>query len=236
MGPLARDRHRRALVFARGALILAFVVLAAIVTNEWFGGPIIELTLLPATKVAAEDRFEDVADDTGGATEDKDSHFLLVGIDYTSGPKLTASARVGAEFRSRSGEAGADLPYLELSAQYDYGENHFLSPGSVSIREETANVALYTDSQAHRVFTNVQPAVTPSRAGSVNFEPSTRKSRRGISADRDETTVRFGLALTGVAQRNGSVSATVDMDDVSSDDVARGLGRSRCGVSARYPF
>lgn len=48
--------------------------------------------------------------------------------------------------------------------------------------------------------------------------------------------MRFGLALTGMAQRNWSVSATVDMDDVSSDDVARGLGRSRCGVSAQYPF
>jgi Putative beta-barrel porin 2 len=194
--------------------------------------------LLPETKVAAEYRFQDVAYDTGGATKDKDSHFLLVGIDYAPGPKLTASARVGAEFRSRSGEAGQDSPYLELSAKYDYGEENFLSAGYVYTLEETSNVALYTDTQVHRVFANVQHALTPSLvgSGSINFEPSTLQGRRGISPDRDETTVRFGLALTYVAQRNWSVSATVDLDDVSSDDVSRGLERSRYGVSARYQF
>ncbi len=193
---------------------------------------------LPETKIAAEYRFQDVAYDTDGATKDKDSHFLLVGVDYAAGPKLTASARVGAEFRSRAGESGQDSPYVELSGKYDYGEQSFVSAGYVYTLEETSNVSLYTDTQVHRLFANLQHALTPSLigSGSLNVEPSTLQGRRGISPDRDETTVRVGLALTYVARRNWSVSATADVDDISSDDVSRGMSRTRYGASARYHF
>ncbi|HEY0968796.1 MAG TPA: outer membrane beta-barrel protein [Opitutaceae bacterium] len=194
--------------------------------------------LLPETKVVGEYRFQDVAYDTGGAVKDKDSHFLLVGVDYAPGPKLTASARVGAEFRSRAGESGEDAPYVELSGKYDYAEQGFVSAGYVYTLEETSNVALYTDTQVHRLFANVQHAFSPALvgSGSLNYEPSTLQGRRSISPDRDETTVRFGLALTYMARRNWSVSATADFDDVSSDDVTREMDRSRYGVSARYQF
>jgi len=194
--------------------------------------------LLPETKVAAEYRFQDVAYDTGGSAKDKDSHFLLVGVDYAPGPKLTASARAGAEFRSRAGEPGEDVPYIELSGKYDYGEQSYVSAGYVYTLEETSNVSLYTDTQVHRLFANLQHALTPAvvGSGSINVEPSTLQGRRGISPDRDETTVRFGAALTYLARRNWSVSATVDIDNVSSDDVDREMERSRYGVSARYQF
>ena len=73
-------------------------------------------------------------------------------------------------------------------------------------------------------------------AHAVHYEPSTLQGRRSISPDRDETTVRLGLALTYVARRNWAITATADFDDVSSDDVSRGMDRTRYGVSARYQF
>ncbi|GAB1488567.1 hypothetical protein MASR2M8_10120 [Opitutaceae bacterium] len=205
---------------------------------EWLFGLSGAYALLPETKVAAEYRFQDVAYDTGGATKDKDSHFLLVGVDYKPSSKLTASARLGAEFRSRAAEPGEDAPYAEFSGKYDYGEQGYVSAGYVYTLEETSNVALYTDTQVHRLFVNVQHAFSPAfvGSGSINYEPSTLQGRRSISPDRDETTVRLGLALTYVARRNWAITATADFDDVSSDDVSRGMDRTRYGVSARYQF
>ncbi|GAB1487869.1 hypothetical protein MASR2M8_03110 [Opitutaceae bacterium] len=193
---------------------------------------------LPETKIAGEYRYQDVSYDTGGRSKDKESQFVLIGVDYAPGPKLTASARIGAEFRSRAGESGEDAPYVEVSGKYDYGEQSFLSAGYVYTLEETSNVALYTDTQVHRLFANVQHAFTPVivGSGSFNYEPSTLQGRRGLSPNRDETTVRVGAALTYIARRNWSVSATVDLDDVSSDDADREMDRSRYGVSARYQF
>ncbi len=193
---------------------------------------------LPETKLAGEYRYQDVAYDSGRATKDKESQFLLVGVDYAPSSKLNASARVGVEFRSRSGEAGEDAPYAEISGKYEYGEQSFLSAGYVYTLEETSNVALYTDTQVHRLFANVQHAFTPVLvgSGSLNYEPSTLQGRRGLSPDRDETTIRFGLALTYQARRHWSASVTADFDDVSSDDNARGLDRTRFGVNARYQF
>lgn len=206
--------------------------------NETLFGLSASYALLPETRLAGEYRYQDVGYDTGGATKDKESHFLLAGVDYAPGPKLTASARLGVEFRSRAGERSEDAPFAELSAKYDYGDRSFFSTGYVFALEETSNVALYTDTQVHRFFFNLQHVITPAVVGSasINFEPATLQGRRGISPDRDETATRFGAALTYLGRRNWSVSATVDFDRVDSDDVSREMDRSRVGLSARYVF
>ncbi len=72
-------------------------------------------------------------------------------------------------------------------------------------------------------------------SGSLTYEPSQLQGRRG-QADLDETTTRFGAALTYLAAKNWSVAASYDYDNVDSDDIARGQVRHRVGVSATYAF
>jgi long-subunit fatty acid transport protein len=52
----------------------------------------------------------------------------------------------------------------------------------------------------------------------------------------NETTTRLGFALTYLARKNLSLSATYDYDDVASDAPNRDQLRSRGGVSCRLYF
>jgi hypothetical protein len=55
-------------------------------------------------------------------------------------------------------------------------------------------------------------------------------------ADIHETTTRLGFALTYVARKNFTLSATYDYDDVSSDSASRNQLRTRVGVGGRLYF
>jgi hypothetical protein len=72
--------------------------------------------------------------------------------------------------------------------------------------------------------------------GSFDWEPSILRGRRGISPDRDETNTRAGLALIYRPVNSWSLSATIDVDRVHSEQPGRGLARNRYGLSARYAF
>lgn len=197
-----------------------------------------DFSALPTTKVLGEYRYQTIDYEEAGGLKDKRSHFLLAGIDYAAGPKLALTGRAGVEYREREGAPDEDAPYAELSARYAYGETSYVSGGYMLTFEETSNVVLYTDTQINRFFVNLQHAVSPRLVAStlVNYEPSTLQGRPGVSPDRDETTVRFGAAMTYVAARNWSVSATLDLDRVDSDDVTRDHDRARVGLTARYVF
>ncbi len=62
-----------------------------------------DFALLPDTKLAGEYRHQDVDYSNSPATNNKHSDFLMAGIDYMAGPKLSASFRLGAEYRQRAG-------------------------------------------------------------------------------------------------------------------------------------
>lgn len=195
-------------------------------------------SLLPETLLAAEVMYQDIGYDFGSASKDKTSRFLLVGFDYKPSPKLSGRVRVGWEDRRRRGERGEDAPYAEVSLKYDYGEASYVSGGYSYALEETSNLDLYTDTKVNRLFVNAQHFLTPMIAAStsVNFEPASLQGRSGVSPNRDEDTIRLGLALTYQARRNWTVSATYDYDRVASDDLDRELRRTRTGVTARYAF
>lgn len=199
----------------------------------------------PETKAIAEYRFqtirydtESVASSAGFGNKDKDSHFVLAGVDHTVGPKLSASARLGAEFRERKGDRSEEAPYAEFSGRYAYGQKSYLAAGYAYTLEENSNVETYTDTQVNRFFVNVEHALTAMivASGSLTYEPSVLQGRRGVSPDRDETTTRFGAGLTYLAPKNWSVTATLDVDNVDSDDPNRNLERTRVGVRASYVF
>jgi opacity protein-like surface antigen len=196
-----------------------------------------DTALLPESKLVAEYRHQDVDYRSGGATKNKHSDFLMAGADYAPGPKLSGSARLGAEFRQRSGERSTTVPYAEFSGKYDYGNRAFVSGGYVYTLEEASDTARFTDTRINRFFVNVQHplAATVSASASVNFEPTRLQGRRG-QRDVDETNTRLGLGLHYSPVRNCTLSANYDYDHIASDDAFRRLERHRTGVSATFAF
>lgn len=195
-------------------------------------------SVLPQSSLVGEVRHQTISYDAGSASKDKDSLFLLVGVDYSPGPKLTTIGRIGWERRDRDGERTEEAPYAELSSKYDYGQLSFVAVGYSYALEETSNVDVYTDTQVHRMFVNLQHALSPVlvASGSFTYEPATLQGRRNISPDRDETTHRVGAAITYLARRNWSMSGTLDYDSVDSEDLSRDMQRTRVGLNARYSF
>ncbi len=194
-------------------------------------------SLLPETKLVGEYRYQNVGYSQGSASKDKRSHFFLAGADHNPNQKLTLSARAGLEDRTREGESDTTAPYAELSTRYAYSDSSFVAAGYVYTLEEASDVLRFTDTKVNRFFVNVQHRLTPliSASGSVTWEPSQLQGRAGV-ADVDETTSRVGFALSWLPTKNWVVSATIDSDQVNSDDPSREQDRTRYGVSARFSF
>ncbi len=192
---------------------------------------------LPEVTLVGEYRYQAIDYAHAGELKDKTSHFLLAGADYTVGKQLTFSGRAGLEDRRRDGERSTTAPSVSLTLQYNYTENSFLTGGYTYSLEETDNPALFTDTRMNRFFINVQHAVTAMviASGSITVEPSTLLGRRGLP-DVDETATRLGLALTYVARKNFTLSATFDYDRVNSDSPNRNQDRTRFGLNGRLYF
>jgi len=193
--------------------------------------------VVPELKLDGEFRYQWINYSTGGATKDKSSTFFLVGADYAIGETVTATARAGYEDRRRKGAPGTNAPYFELTGNYDYAEGSYLSTGVVYTYEEASNVTLFTDTQSMKFFANIQHALTPliTASAALNYEPSQLKGRVG-TANVDDRTWRLGLALSYVPNKNFTVSATYDRDDVSSDEPDREFLRNRFGIAGVFTY
>lgn len=204
---------------------------------EHLGGIELNYRALPETTVLGEYRHQIIDYRTAGNGKDKDSDFVLAGLDYSVGKQVTLSGRAGLEDRRRSGERNTDSPYAEAIFRYDYSDRSFVSGGYTYSLVETDDPVHFTDTKTHQIFLNVQHALTAAiiASASVTIEPATLQGRRGI-ADVRETTARVGAAVTYVASRNLTLSATYDYDNVDSDAPGRGQLRKRAGVNARLYF
>ena len=193
---------------------------------------------LPEVKGVAEYRYLDIAYRTAGAVKDKQSHFLLAGLDYDASARLTLGGRLGVEDRSRDGGDDTTAPFVELTARYTYAAGSFVSGGYIYTLEEPSDTFAYTDTRVNRFFVNVQHALGARLTASagVTYDPAELQGRAGFAPDRDETTLRAGAALTWQPVHNLALSATIDRDDVDSDDPGRGYERTRVGVAARVAF
>ena len=192
---------------------------------------------LPDVTVVGEYRYQAINYAHIGDLKDKRSNFLLTGADYVSGKQTSLSGRVGFEDRRREGERSTMAPYVELTGKYLYTENSFVSGGYTYSLEETDNPTLFTDTKMNRFFVNVQHAMTAMIVGSasITYEPSVLQGRVGLP-NLSETTTRLGLALTYVARKNFTVSATYDYDRVNSDAPNRQQDRTRFGLNGRLYF
>jgi len=193
--------------------------------------------LVPEAKGVAEYRYETIDYRSAGDSKDKTSHFLLGGVDYKAAERLTASARLGVEWRHRDGERSQTAPSAELSLKYDYAQQSFVTGGYAYSLDESSDVEHYTDTKVNRFFVNLQHAITPLivASGSVDYEPSVLQGRRGVN-NANETTLRLGAAMSYLPTKNWTLSATYDYDRVNSDVAVREMSRSRTGLSATYAF
>ncbi len=198
-----------------------------------------DYAVLPETKAVLEYRHQDVFYWTEGENKNKNSDYLMTGVDYDVARKLTLSARVGAEWRHRSREGSTTGPFAELSGRYQYAEKSFLTGGYAYTIDESSDTARFTDQKVNRFFVNVEHSVTALIVASLsaNYEPAVLQGRRSLGiGNLDEAATRLGSALSYLPTKNWTISANYDFDNVSSDDPARSVQRHRVGVSAIYAF
>ncbi len=88
------------------------------VTNTF--GNEFRFQLVPTSALIAEYRFGIVSYEN--STLDSMTHFILGGIDHTFSPRLTASFRGGAEFRSYDSAGDRTGPYFEATVNYAVGK------------------------------------------------------------------------------------------------------------------
>jgi hypothetical protein len=196
-----------------------------------------DYTLDPRLKAAGEYRHEDVDYSNQPSQNNKHSDFLMAGFDYSVGPQLTSSVRVGGEYRERAGLPTETTPYAELSGKYDYAKGSFVSVGYTYSLEETSDPAHYSDEKVNRIFANIQHAFSPLIVGSasLDYEPAALNGRPG-TANINEDSTHAGVAVTYLPVKNWTVTASYDYDFVDSALNYRGMNRSRVGVSAKVQF
>ncbi|PTY05657.1 hypothetical protein DB347_14920 [Opitutaceae bacterium EW11] len=206
--------------------------------SEWTAGVTAGHSLLPTLKASAEYRYQRIDYWTSGWFKDKQSHFLLAGTDWALNSRVAASVRIGAEYRMRRSAHDIATPYAEIGVKRDYAKDSFVSVGYSYSLEETSGVQRFTDVAVNRLFVNWQHVLTPKLVGSalVDWDPSILQGRPGVSPNRNETNTRIGLTLTYRVLANWSLSSSLDIDRIRSDEPGRGLSRERVGVSARYAF
>ena len=196
-----------------------------------------DFAVLPEAKIVGEYRHQDVYYRKEGELKNKNSDYLMAGVDYSVAKKVSVSGRLGAEWRSRAAERDTTAPYAEFSGKYDFTDRSFFVGGYVYTLEETSDTINYTDMEVNRFFANLQHAITPLivASGSLTYEPSVLQGRRGVP-NADEDTVRFGAAASYLPNKNWTVTISYDYDRVKSDDAPRNLRRERVGVNAIYSF
>lgn len=192
---------------------------------------------LPETKFVGEYRYQIIGYDHSGSIRNKNSNFLMGGVDYSPSKRFLVSGRVGFEDRERDGQPDDTTPYVELSSRYTYGEDSFLAAGYTYTLEEPSDTVRFNDQEVNRLFVNVQHRLSGAfiASGSLSYAPAQLQGR-APQADIDETTTRFGLGLSWQPNKNWTVSGTVDLDEISSDDPNREQSRDRFGVSASFTF
>jgi hypothetical protein len=197
-----------------------------------------DYTMLPDLKLAGEYRHQDVDYQHDPALDNKHTDFFMAGFDYAAGPKLSASFRLGAEYRTLAGLPSQTAPYAEFSLKYDYAKGSYVSVGYTYDLEETSAPNQFIDERVNRMFINVQHQFTPLIVGSasLDYEPSTLVSRPGQGPNYSEDSTHAGVALTYLPTKDWSIVTSYDYDNVNSGLSYRDLDRTRFGLSATYVF
>ncbi len=196
-----------------------------------------DYAVFPEIEAVTEYRHQDILYQTAGALKDKHSDFFMAGADYAVASRMTAGARLGFEYRRRSGEPDTTAPYFEFTLHRDYAERAFVSFGYIYTLDETSDILRFDDTRVNRLFLGWQQPLSPLVVASATlaYEPG-RLRGRGAQVDISETAERAGVALSYYYTKNWTFSATYDYDRVNSDDPSRSLRRSRTGVNVAFLY
>lgn len=196
-----------------------------------------DYAVLPEVKAVAELRHQDVYYRKLGESKNKYSNYVMAGADYDVAKKLTLSGRLGAEWRQRLGAENTAAPYAEFSGRYAYAEKSFITTGYAYTFDESSDPTRFTDEKLNRFFVNVEHSLTALivASASADYEPGVLEGRLG-QANLNETSSRYGAALSYLPTKNWTVSVSYDFDDTHSDDQSRTTQRHRVGVNASYTF
>ncbi len=206
--------------------------------NEFLGGISLDHTVSPGLKTSLEYRYQAIEYTHDGDAKNKYSHFLIVGAEDAFDERTALTAKAGGEYRQRSGDSDIIAPYVELGVKHDYARGSFIAAGYSYSLEETSTIELFNDMAVNRFFVNCEQALTPKLTGSasVDWEPSVLEGRRGVSPNKNEVNTRLGFAVIYRVHDQLSYSATIDIDQINSDQAGRSLSRQRFGLSAKYAF
>jgi Putative beta-barrel porin 2 len=179
-------------------------------------------------------------------SRDSRSHYAYVGADYDITAKLTASARLGAQFSEYPDldESSAN-PYADVSLSYkvlkgttiDAGVRHARSATDVaSVRAGESRPTLDTINTA--IYAQLNHKFTRQLTGSLLGQYQRSTFNDGKNDDRSEYLWLFGANLAYAFDRHWSCEAGYNYDQLTSNvkEGGRSYDRNRVyvGVTARY--
>jgi predicted porin len=179
-----------------------------------------------------ETRYE-ISRYSGSLNQDASTTFLLVGVEWTFGPWIQISTRVGESMRNASGGNDESSPHVEFAASFQpnpwdsfafnaqYGlEANNLRPG--------VNKTFGAGLTYHRVLTTRLSASLSANYG--------RSESTGDDAGSVQKVVHGSFALSYQLTRRTSLSASVDCSKVDSQRGGRNQDHNRFVLSASHQF
>lgn len=205
--------------------------------SNTFGNEFV-LQLVPTTSLVAEYRYEIVSYGTNSLNST--SQFALAGIDHQFNPRLSASLRGGAEFRSYDQGSDRTAPHLEGSVTYLLGKRTSVSwisrygleepdlPGAQS--RTTFRTGLQTKfNLTSRISTNVDLYYVHDTYHSLS---SAMPPTPGFSEDTFDGNLSVHYAITPLF----GVSAGYHYTDITSDNGLREYSRNRVFAGMNLTF
>jgi len=193
---------------------------------------------VPTTILIAEYRFGIVSYENSFL--DSTSHYALGGIDHTFNPRLVATFRGGAEFRSYENAGDRNAPYFEGNLTYALGRRTSVSwTNRYSIEEPdvagtqsrtTFRTGLQTKfSMTSRTSANVELYYVHDDFHSLAAGPFTTP---GFSEDTFDAGLTLRYGITGLL----GVQASYHYTDVGSDAASREYSRNRLSAGVNLTF
>ena len=194
--------------------------------------------MVPTTFLVAEYRYNIVSYDDNSL--DSTTHFALGGIDHTFNPRLTASIRGGAEFRSYDHDGDRDGPYFEGTVTYAIGKRTSVSWNSRYGIEEPDVVGAQSRTTfrtgLHAKFDFTSRISSTLDAFYTHDDYHSLSSAVAPIAPFDENTFDIGLGLRYAITTIVGVQLGYHYTDVISDLAVREYSRNRVygGVSLKF--
>lgn len=209
--------------------------------DELFGALELRYTLSRRLDLAVEGRFKGVRYETDDDLKGSDSYYALAGFNYSLGPRLFGSLRLGAEQRQRATNDESTFAFAEGFLRYAYAESSVLTLSSAYSVNEADDTLNYTEARGPSLGLSLVHDLTGRQMlyalASLNYRQSTLRARPGnVAGDLDEQAWQAGFAMLWKWSPAWSLRTSYDYDQVFSDSPTREQQRHRFGLSLAFRF